>query len=451
MGWVSWIESHTGDLDTLLGYSTSRTVLIRDRWLGMGLLFIKVVILAYVIGYQLVVQQVCLRQSEIESSVRLQVQEPASSYRWRSEKTADTVYGPPYCLGTESLGGPLAESYSLGGDGTYSWKGPGADGTVLRQRACQYLDRATGVPLPDVASTFVTTETRTTPQALPEGCAGATSEACAFGPTENYTNGAVTQRAFVADPEYFTVLVDHGLNAVNVPPHGLSRTVAQMSGAMLDVNGERVDACDDYAGFAAGCPAYVKIGVKGSPDIIPIATLLRAAEAGTLDVHSTLPGSLNSKREGGIVVLLEVRALGGMAWEGKVLRLVFPAWVAVCARLHPFCFLANTPRLHTLPTRWCAPCFHPCPLGPTSPRRSPTPTTFTERRHRWQQGPLTQATSIILTLSRRWRTLSSSLRRASRRTATPQPASTSTATASASSWPPRVASASLTFKRRSST
>ena len=138
MGYSSWIESYTGDLDTLLGYSTSRTVLIRDRWLGLGLLLIKLVIIAYVVGFQLIVQQVYLRQSELETSVRLQVQEPEAAYRWGSHGGD----GPPYCAGVKTLddAGPYVGQYTVdAAGGTYTWT-PG--GASLLQRACDYLDRA---------------------------------------------------------------------------------------------------------------------------------------------------------------------------------------------------------------------------------------------------------------------------------------------------------------------
>ena len=90
-----------------------------------------------------------------------------------------------------------------------------------------------------------------------------------------------------------------------------------------------LDPCDDYAGFPLGCPTAattgfdVAIGRPGLTDIVPIATLLRAAGIGSLDEPAGLsaPDAGESRREAGLVLTLDIAysnyfaggALGGGA------------------------------------------------------------------------------------------------------------------------------------------
>ena len=44
MGLARWAEAYTGDLDTACGYTTARTLLIRDRRLGFLLFSLQFII-----------------------------------------------------------------------------------------------------------------------------------------------------------------------------------------------------------------------------------------------------------------------------------------------------------------------------------------------------------------------------------------------------------------------
>jgi len=87
-----------------------------------------------------------------------------------------------------------------------------------------------------------------------------------------------------------------------------------MEGSLLDKKGHIMDPCDDYLGFAMGCPTNetsgfdVALGRAGLPDIVPLATLLRAAGVTSLDLNAGLNGrdAEETLREAGIVLNLEI-------------------------------------------------------------------------------------------------------------------------------------------------
>ena len=203
---------------------------------------------------------------------------------------------------------PLAPDYSAAGGGTFTRAGAGDfKGT---QRHCQYFDEVTAVPIPETDRLFLTTETRITTQAVaPAGgaCAALESSACAFLPAYNKSDDGVTRRSFVADVEFFTLLIDHNMNA---PLAGISRTVKQMEGAMEAGASPHapVDACDAYRGFPGGCDrGVINVGVAGYEDIVSMRTLLQAAGIGSLDDPAGLPGDATTTyREAGLVLNLEI-------------------------------------------------------------------------------------------------------------------------------------------------
>ena len=66
---------------------------------------------------------------------------------------------------------------------------------------------------------------------------------------------------YVADPEMFTLRVDH---TVNVPDFRLSQTTEQMTGKMLDWNGTEVDPCD-----GAWFPSCDVLLARAAPTVCP--------------------------------------------------------------------------------------------------------------------------------------------------------------------------------------
>jgi hypothetical protein len=296
--WDRYLLPYLGTPDDFFSYRTSRTLQIRDRKLGVTLYLLQAVIFVYVVFWQIMFSQVYMAQSDFAGVVRLQLRAPDAYYRWPGDSA-------PYCLGTSSVPQyPLAADYADAGEGTFTRAGSLFKGT---QRHCQYFDEVTAVPIPETDRMFLTTETRTTPQNVNGTCLRMEHSACVFSPAYNKSNDNITRRSFVADVEFFTLLIDHNMNA---PLAGISRTVKQMEGAMQTgtLPYTPVDACDAYKGFSAGCNRkMINVGVAGYEDIVSVRTLLQAAGINSLDDPAGLPGdSTTTYREAGLVLNLEI-------------------------------------------------------------------------------------------------------------------------------------------------
>jgi len=203
MGLSRWIESYTGDLDTFCAYRTSRTLMIRDRRLGITLFAMQFAIFIYVVVWQLALSQVYLAQSDFNGVVRLQLKAPSNAYRWPQGLA-------PYCLAAGAVNAtyPLAAGYAVNGDGTFT-----KDGATFAQRHCQFLDETAAVPIPETDRMFLTSETRVTAQSAPLACAQSESIDCQFTPAYNRNDDNVTRRSFVADVEFFTLLIGASCSA----------------------------------------------------------------------------------------------------------------------------------------------------------------------------------------------------------------------------------------------
>ena len=304
MGISAHVERYAGvDLDTLCGYTTARTLLIRDRRLGFLLFGLQFIIFLYVVVYQVLLQQVYSAVSDFNGVVRLQLKAPAPAMRWPGG-------APPYCLGVAAplpAAYPLAPGYAIPSPGNFS-----RNGVPFQQRHCQFLDETTAVPIPETDRMFLTTETRATAQSAPAACANLDALNCTFAPPYNRNDDSVTRRSFVADIEYFTLLIDHNIDAFSA---GIHRTGTAMRGRMLAADGKTpVNPCDEYAGFPSGCPTAatagfdIAVGSPGLPDIVAIGTLLRAAGIGGLDSLAGLSGAdaAESHREAGLVLNLDI-------------------------------------------------------------------------------------------------------------------------------------------------
>lgn len=130
-------------------------------------------------------------------------------------------------------------------------------------------------------------------------------------PTCNYTNQGPTSYYFVPDLEFFTLYIDHTMSVVEF---NLNRTASQMSGTLVDLEGNKLDPCAPYARKGWVCPPQrpnapgVAVGDVATLDIVPLATILEAAGIMDMDqVAGTTPDLVNqTMRNAGIILVMSL-------------------------------------------------------------------------------------------------------------------------------------------------
>ena len=127
MGIVSFIESYIGDLDDLLAYTTTPSVRIRDRHLGLLALVARLSVVGYIAFYQLAIRKSYRVLTPISGASILQLSSPTSNERWPS--------GGPYCAGASSFPESMIKNYVVD-NATYSW----ARGLPMSRLECNRWD-----------------------------------------------------------------------------------------------------------------------------------------------------------------------------------------------------------------------------------------------------------------------------------------------------------------------
>jgi len=79
-----------------------------------------------------------------------------------------------------------------------------------------------------------------------------------------------------------------------------------MTGTLRDAAGRIVDPCLGYTAFGLPCPNFISVGAPNKDDIIPLNTLLQAAGVPSLDIVSGSDDVGSSKREQGIILILDL-------------------------------------------------------------------------------------------------------------------------------------------------
>jgi len=306
------VNAWVGPWDDAFSFSVPRTVRIRDWRLGCSLLAGQAAIALYVVLYVLILQQAYLTPAALVGSVRLQLRAPSAAARWPGGRA-------PYCLGTTpadlAANAAAPAGYAVLPDARYSFRG-----AVFPQRPCRFADSFSALPLAEASALFLPTEARVTVQAAQGGaaaCANLTAPACAaFLPEENRNDAAVTQRALLADAEFYTLRIDHNVAA---PGANIAKTARALAGRMLSARGEVVDACEAYRENPGGapCPDVVALGVAGKTDTVSIATLLAAAGVPSLDAPSAESAAV-SLREGGLILFVDVSYSNALLARGSI-------------------------------------------------------------------------------------------------------------------------------------
>ncbi|RYG56570.1 hypothetical protein EON66_02585 [archaeon] len=313
------------DLDDVFAYTTPRTVRVRDRYLGLTKYTVMIGVFSYVIAYQLLAKQSYSAFGTIAGSVRLQLKEPSSIFRYPDGEA-------PYCLGGNASGSPL---YSFPQPGMYKYNGPG--GVVAPQGVCQYLDARFAVNQPvEVGAVFIPSRISVSQQsAIPSSaCATLGHSYCTWNTTVpdtlNYVADVDMFTLFVRSPRaraypaclhrvrvptltvvrsycaralVRTMQIDHAFTASN----GVARSAYEMSGELLDSNGEPMDPCIAYTLKQLPCPYYVNVGKQDAKDIVPLRALMLAAGIDNLDTQtSNMTGLNDTRRYDGVVIIINI-------------------------------------------------------------------------------------------------------------------------------------------------
>jgi hypothetical protein len=213
---------------------------------------------------------------------------------WERNDCRYANQAPPYCLGSTNTAG----GYSFPSAETYIHE---PNGISQPQAQCLYLDAYDAVSDPlEESSVFVPTRMTITKQLLsPQpNCSLDQHSYCTWGNV--YTN-----LTYLADVDMFTLNVDHSFSSTT----GISKSAVQMQGYLLNQQDEKMNACTGYDAFAAGCPSFIRVGVKGSTDILSLKTILLAGGLNNLDqIASPTFAALSTQtyRYAGLVVVLNI-------------------------------------------------------------------------------------------------------------------------------------------------
>jgi hypothetical protein len=152
------------------------------------------------------------------------------------------------------------------------------------------------------------------------------------GPECYYDHSKIDPNAdsyYVSQAEDFTAFIDHTL-IVEATGRAYSWVDADLKfDGILDVNGKKLDPCDDYEAQHSLCPVDVKLGA-GRRDVIPLRTLLRAAGINDLDTFGDSPctatngtvaseSCIESARFAGIKLLVDIQYNNAHSWSASTI------------------------------------------------------------------------------------------------------------------------------------
>ena len=258
--------------DKALAYQTAKFVRVQDKRLGLLHYFFMFLIFVYIIVYVLLINKRYMSFESPTGLARLNVQAPEAELL-RSYQNLS------YCV-APSIAGQKKNGK------------PGA-----KQLNCQYRDEYfTAYPQVEHNCLLLTTRYSAYTQKPPDGCNLVTlaEKSCMhWNPPLKSGSG---KEYFLAQPENFTLSIDHSFIAPQANKAASSRDAAVRKGDILGEDGTVIDPCDDYTRWGEKCPDIINVGKKCDKqktalhredcrDIIPIMTLLRAAGVNSLDTE----------------------------------------------------------------------------------------------------------------------------------------------------------------------
>jgi hypothetical protein len=235
--------------------------------------FFVTLIMAYVIGWTLVYQKRYLLLEKPVGTVRVSLLEPPN-------RPAPALL--PYCVMNPQSQSPFAPLDDVEGEGA-----DGGNASFLIHRLpCRYWDAVqTLYPPLETAAMFISTRVQASTESLVnQRNASLPCSDDMLNPDCVYKTTAPEGTFFIADPENFTIMIDHSVYAPRV---GIQRDGTSLHGELRDHQGNRIDIdCNK----STEC-----VGAAGRPDILRLGTLLRAANVLDLDAetdfHSSKPNS----------------------------------------------------------------------------------------------------------------------------------------------------------------
>ena len=153
------------------------------------------------------------------------------------------------------------------------------------------------------------------------------------GPECYYDHSKVDPNAdsyYVSQAEDFTAFIDHTLIVeATGRAYSWADTDLQFDG-ILDLNGRKLDPCDDYEPRHSLCPVDVKLAGTGRRDVLPLRTLLGAAGITDLDTFGDSPCAttngteasepcVESARFAGVKLLVDIQYSNEHTWSASTI------------------------------------------------------------------------------------------------------------------------------------
>lgn len=265
------------DWDDICSYSTQRYVRIRDKKLGILNSIFVFLITVYIVGVNYLYLKQYRAMGTVTGTSRIQAQSPKPEYLLPIHKLDYCKMGK-YC-------GDTPPKFPQG-------------------CPCRWLDQYDAVyPGIETSAAFLSTRIKEVNQTVsPSFCVHAVSPECHWDDEGIFTY-------FIAQPELFTLWVDHTLSVpdIGLSPDTFSRSATEMEGKLVALDGTTViDPCDPYKKLKLDCPPYVAVGSKGL-DIVPLQSLLDAAGVSLDDDAKLTTGNVSETvRYSGIVLVLSI-------------------------------------------------------------------------------------------------------------------------------------------------
>jgi len=272
------------DFDDVFAYSTVKHVRIRDERVGLLNFSAKVLIVIYIVVYQLMYNCKHMVHGTIEATTRVTIQRPTKDHCDPKVAGCQANFTQlrdlPYCR---------------------QWAGP-AGLRAPHQKHCQYFDEQMWNFGPeDRDGKFIPTIYQNTTQRR-----SSSPETNAY----TFTDRDIGEASYVADIESFTLLFDHSFTSHDL---GLSRKKQDCSGSWVGSGGAAGEPVPVGRSFHGAPAALPSIRTIPGGDIVSLRDLLRLSGAQEALDQEMLQTSCR-RNEGGILIV-DVTYSNNRRWD----------------------------------------------------------------------------------------------------------------------------------------